>query len=99
MRNRGQCGMRNFGMRNERANANTRIHRLLGLSSFRIPHSALALSLLAVRRRFRTVSPPCPALSSGEATMAGFKTHIATSTTLGIGYGAMAHFNYGLPVD
>jgi len=29
--------------------------------------------------------------------MAGFKTHIATSTVLGIGYGAAAHFRYGVP--
>jgi membrane-bound metal-dependent hydrolase YbcI (DUF457 family) len=31
--------------------------------------------------------------------MAGFKTHIATSTVLGIGYGATAHLGYGVPVD
>lgn len=31
--------------------------------------------------------------------MAGFKTHIATSTLLGIGYGAAAHFHYAVPVD
>jgi hypothetical protein len=29
--------------------------------------------------------------------MAGFKTHIATSTVLGIGYGATAHVGYGVP--
>ncbi len=31
--------------------------------------------------------------------MAGFKTHIATSTVLGIGYGATAHFGYDVPLD
>ena len=31
--------------------------------------------------------------------MAGFKTHITTSTVLGIGYGAGAHLLYGLPLD
>lgn len=29
--------------------------------------------------------------------MAGFKTHITTSTVLGVGYGATAHFVFGLP--
>src|SRR5262249_4964150 len=36
--------------------------------------------------------PPCSA-------MAGFKTHITTSTILGIGYGAGAHWGYHLPVS
>jgi membrane-bound metal-dependent hydrolase YbcI (DUF457 family) len=31
--------------------------------------------------------------------MAGFKTHIATSTVLGIGYGATAHLGYGVDLD
>src|SRR5262245_55329 len=31
--------------------------------------------------------------------MAGFKTHIATSTLLGIAYGAAANFRYGVPLD
>jgi hypothetical protein len=31
--------------------------------------------------------------------MAGFKTHIATSTVLGVGYGAIAHTGYGVPLD
>jgi membrane-bound metal-dependent hydrolase YbcI (DUF457 family) len=31
--------------------------------------------------------------------MAGFKTHIATSTVLGVGYGAVAHLCYAVPLD
>lgn len=31
--------------------------------------------------------------------MADFKTHITTSTVLGIGYGAAGYFYYGLPVE
>jgi len=31
--------------------------------------------------------------------MANFKTHITTSTALGIGYGAAAHFGFDLPLD
>lgn len=31
--------------------------------------------------------------------MAGFRTHITTSTVLGIGYGLGAHFGYDVPVD
>jgi len=31
--------------------------------------------------------------------MAGFKTHVTTSTVLGIGYGAAAHLAYGMPLD
>jgi hypothetical protein len=31
--------------------------------------------------------------------MAGFKTHIATSTVLGIGYGATAYLRYEVPLD
>ena len=31
--------------------------------------------------------------------MAGFKTHITTSTLLGIGYGGAAHLWYGIPLD
>ncbi len=31
--------------------------------------------------------------------MAGFKTHITTSTLLGVGYGATAHLGFGVPLD
>jgi membrane-bound metal-dependent hydrolase YbcI (DUF457 family) len=31
--------------------------------------------------------------------MAGFKTHITTSTILGIGYGAAGHLAYGVPLE
>ncbi len=31
--------------------------------------------------------------------MAGFKTHITTSSVLGAGYGAVAHLGYGMPLD
>jgi hypothetical protein len=31
--------------------------------------------------------------------MAGFKTHITTSSLLGVGYGAAAHFMYGVPAS
>lgn len=31
--------------------------------------------------------------------MAGFKTHITTSSLLGVGYGATAHFMYGVPAS
>lgn len=31
--------------------------------------------------------------------MADFKTHITTSTTLGVGYGVMGHYLFGLPAE
>jgi hypothetical protein len=43
-----------------------------------------------------------PARSSShpekDQAMAGFRTHIATSTTLGLAYGAGAHLQFGLPL-
>jgi hypothetical protein len=34
-----------------------------------------------------------------QDAMAGFKTHIATSTTLGVGYAAGAHYFFGVPPE
>ena len=31
--------------------------------------------------------------------MAGFKTHITVSTALGVGYGAVGHLHYGIPLN
>src|SRR5688500_4290560 len=42
-----------------------------------------------------TVRPPT---NRRRRAMAGFKTHITTSTVLGVGYGVGAHMLYGVPI-
>ena len=77
--------------------------RLFGfLSSFGFRHSAFLANVRALGSRFFDTGSSA---SFGETrlrlhggNMAGFKTHITTSTVLGIGYGAGAHVLYNVPL-
>lgn len=40
-----------------------------------------------------------PSYRRKKNSMANFKTHITTSTVLGVGYGATAHLAFGVPLD